>query len=321
MHRIRNITAALMMVTGIVGVNAQPSWNANPGSYQYSMTIVAFLNINDKELNGPQDKVAAFVNGEVRGIASPVFVTSANRYLAYLTVFANKEKEKVTFRIFDSATGKVTDVERTVNFQIDAQHGNAFQAFSIANPPLNTEAAIKNFKFTGIDSVSTKITEQEVDITVEFDQDQNQLTPEFVLSEGAKMFLDRERVPSGETTADFSEPVIYSVLSEDESQLKTYTVKVSNRPVSDSGFSCTNVITANNDGSNDYWVVSDAFKYRNAEFRILDANGRVLYESVGYNNDWNGYYNGDKLARGKYYYVIKDPDTNTVLQGDILVLY
>lgn len=321
MHGRRIIAITLIMAAAVTGAIAQASWTVEPENYQYSMTIVAFLNVNDKVLTGEQDKVAAFVNGEVRGVASPVFVASANRYLAYLTVFANKENETVAFRIFDSAKGNVTDVERTIGFRIDAQHGNAFQAFSIASPSLNTEAAIENFKFSGLDSISTKITEHEVDIMIDFDQDPHQLTPEFVLSKGAKMFLDRQYIPSGEITADYASPVIYSVLSEDESQLKTYTVKVSTRQVSDSGFSCTNVITANNDGSNDFWIVTDAFKYRNAEFRIMDANGRVLYESVGYNNDWNGYYKGSKLARGKYYYVVKDPDTNAILRGDILVLY
>lgn len=321
MHRVRNFAAMLMVATGIVPLHAQPSWKINPGNYQYSMTIVAFLNINDKELIGAQDKVAAFVNGEIRGVASPVFAASAKRYLAYLTVFANKENEKVEFKIFDNATGNITNVEKNITFKIDAQHGNAFQAFSIANPPLNTQATIKNFKFTSVDSISTKISDTEVDITIDFDQEPYQLTPEFALSEGAKMFLDREQVVSGMFTTDFSGPVIYSVLSEDESNLKYYTIKVSNRQVSDSGFSCTNVITANNDGSNDFWIVTDAFKYRNAEFRILDANGRVVYESTGYNNDWNGYYKGSKLARGKYYYVIKDHDTNSIMRGDILMLY
>jgi gliding motility-associated-like protein len=321
MHRIRNIAIGLMMFTGVPGVNAQPSWDVNPGDYQYSMTIVIALNINGKVLDGTQDKVAALVDGEVRGVASPVFVESANRYLAYLTVFANKENEKVVFEVFDSSTGNVTDIERTINFRIDAQHGNTFQAFSIANPPLSAEAEIKNFRFTGVDSISTKITQQEVEIIVDFEHDLSQLTPEFVLSEGARIFLDREPVFSGETTADFSGPVIYSVLSEDESQLTTYTIRASNHPVSDSRFICTNVITVNNDGSNDFWIVTDAFKYANAEFRIMDANGRVLYESIGYNNDWNGYYKGSKLARGRYYYVVKDPDTGMLLRGDILVLY
>jgi gliding motility-associated-like protein len=321
MYAIKNIAIVLMMVTGIIGANAQPSWKVNPESFQYSMTIVACLNINDKELKGTLDKVAAFVNGEVRGVASPVYATSANRFLVYLTVFANKEKEKVTFKIFDSTTSTVFDIGKTIDFKIDEQRGNAFQAFSIANPPLNTEAAVKNFKFAGIDSISTTITEQTVDITVEFNQNLLQLTPDFVLSKGAKMFLDREYITSGEITTDFSEPVIYSVRSEDESQLKTYTIKVSNRRVSDAEFSCTNVITVNNDGANDFWLVTDVFKYRNAEFRILDVNGRILYESIGYNNDWDGYYKGSKLARGKYYYTIKDPGSNIVHRGDILVLY
>jgi gliding motility-associated-like protein len=163
--------------------------------------------------------------------------------------------------------------------------------------------------------------EEEVDIILEFDQDLQSLSPEFELSEGAKLYLDRTHIPSGETTNDFSEPISYSVLSEDGSQLKTYTVNVSNRQTSDAGFSSTNVITANNDGANDFWIVTDVFKYRNAEFEIMDANGRVLYESIGYNNDWNGYYKGSRLTRGKYYYVVKIPDTNSIIRGDILVLY
>lgn len=321
MHGIRNLITALIIVTGMATAHAQPSWSVNPGNYQYSMTIVAFLNVDNKELVSPNDKVAAFVNGEVRGVASPVFAASANRYLAYLTVFANKENEKVEFKVFDNAAGKIASIEKSVTFKIDAQHGNAFQAFTVANPSLNSEAAIKNFKFAGLDSISTTISDTEVNIEVDFDEDIHQLTPEFSVSEGAKIFLDREPIQSGEVTGDFSEPIVYSVLSEDESQLKHYTIKVSNREVSDAQFSCTNVITANNDGSNDFWIVKDAFQYRNAEFKILDANGRVVYESIGYNNDWNGTYKGSKLARGKYYYVIKDPDTNTLLRGDILVLY
>lgn len=321
MRLIKKMNTALMMLICIATVHAQPSWTVNPGSYQYSMTIVAFLNVNDKELESIQDKVAAFVNGEVRGVASPIFVGSAERHLVYLSVFANRENENVEFKIFDSATGNVVDVSRTLEFKIDAQHGNAFQAFSIANPPLNNEAEIINFGFTDTDSVSTTILEEEVDIILEFDQDLQNLSPEFQLSEGAKLYLDRSHIPSGETTNDFSEPISYSVLSEDGSQLKTYTVNVSNRQTSDASFSSSNVITANNDGANDFWIVTEVFKYRNAEFKIMDANGRVLYESIGYNNDWNGYYKGSRLARGKYYYVVKIPDTDSIIRGDILVLY
>ena len=298
-----------------------PVWTVNAGSYQYTMSVVAFLNVDSKQLTAEQDRAAAFVAGEVRGVASPIYVPSADRYLAYMTVFANKENEEITFKIFESATGRVVDVNAALTFKIDAQRGNVFQAFSLANPALNNEAEIKNFYFAGIDSVSTIITGGQVDVVVEYDQELANLTPEFIISEGAKMFIGRTLQEPGTASFDFHTPFSYSVLSEDESVLKTYQVTVSNRQVTESGFVSSNVITANNDGSNDYWMVADVFKYKDHEFKIFDANGRILFESTGYNNDWNAYYNGNKVERGKYFFVIRDPATNSVIRGDILVLY
>jgi gliding motility-associated-like protein len=298
-----------------------PAWGVNAGSYQYTMSVVAFLNVDSKVLTGEHDKAAAFVGGEVRGVASPIYVPSADRYLAYMTVFANKENEDITFKIYDSATDRVVDVDAGLTFKIDAQHGNVFRAFSLANPALNDEAEIKNFFFAGIDSVSTIITDGQVDVVLEYDQELVNLTPEFIISEGAKMFIDRTPQEPGAASLDFNTPLSYSVLSEDESLLQTYQVTVSNRQVTEPGFKSSNVITANNDGSNDYWIVADVFKYKDHEFKIVDVNGRILFESTGYNNDWNAYYNGNKVERGKYFFVISDPVTNSVIRGDLLVLY
>jgi gliding motility-associated-like protein len=322
MDAIRNIIAILGLLLGTVTLRAQaPDWTVNPGEYQYTMTIVAFLHVDNKLLVGPKDKVAAFSGGKVRGVASPIFVSSANRYLTYLTVFSNKENEKIEFKIYESASGKTSDITATLNFKIDAQLGNIFQAFSLANPPLSSEAKITNFSFTGVDSVSTIIEDEEVNIVLEYDQDLHNLSPEFEISKGAKMYIDRTLQESGKATRDFLEPRSYSILSEDESVLITYQVNVSNRQTSYNGFTSTNVITANNDGLNDYWVVEDVFKYNDADFKILDVNGRILFQSTGYKNDWDGFYKGIKLSRGKYYYVIKNPKDNTIIKGDILVLY
>jgi gliding motility-associated-like protein len=322
MYSIRNLITVLILLLRSVTMQAQsPNWTVSPGEYQYSMTIVAFLTVDSKLLAGPKDKVAAFVGDKIRGVSSPIYVSSANRYLAYLTVFANKENEKIEFKIYEGATGKISSIAANLNFKIDAQFGNVFQAFSLANPPLSNEAEIKKFYFSGVDSVSTVISDQKVDIMLEFDQDLHQLNPEFTLSNGAKMLIGRKPQESGKLTHDFLEPLSYSVLSQDESVLKTYLVTVKKRETSDNGFTSTNVITANGDGFNDQWIVDEVYKYDHSDFKILDANGRILFHSTGYKNDWNGYYNGARLARGKYYYVVKNPDTNTVNTGDILVLY
>lgn len=316
------ISVAVGIVISSYIAQAQvPNWTVNTSEYQYSMTIVAFLSVDHKLLVGEQDKVAAFVDGQIRGVASPIYVSSASRHLAYLTVFANKENEEIEFKIYDSSGDKVVTAAKTLRFVIDGQKGNTFQAFSLANPALNTEAVLKNFYFQDIESVSTTITEGLVDIMLEYDQDLRDLSPEFMLSEGAKLYLDRTLQESGKRTYDFLTPISYSVLSEDESVHTLYQVMVRNRQTSDGGFTCTNVITANNDGANDTWIVTDVFKYKNHDFKIIDANGRILYESIGYANDWNGYYKGTRVERGKYYFVIKDLTTYEIIKGHILVLY
>lgn len=316
------MVAVLFMLMVSENVQAQsPAWSVNAGAFQYSMSIVAFLHVDGKLLQSEDDRVAAFVDGEARGVTRPIYVSSSGRYLAYLTVFANRQGETVTFRLYESASGQIVDVDATVTFEIDGQLGNVFQAFSLANPALSKEADITDFFFADADSVSTSISAGKIDIVLEYDQDLSVLTPQFTTSEGASVYLERTLQESGSNTFDFREPVIYTVLSEDQSIKNTYVVTVTNRQVSEEGFACTNVITPNNDGSNDHWIVQDVFKYARHNFRILDANGRVLFESTGYQNDWDGTFKGSKVARGKYYYVVRDPDTPAIFSGDILVLY
>lgn len=316
------LAGVLLMLMVSEKVHAQsPGWSVDAGAFQYSMSIVAFLHVDGKLLQSEGDRVAAFVGGEARGVTSPIYVSSSGRYLAYLTVFANKQGETVTFKLYESASGKIVDVNATLTFEIDGQLGNVFQAFSLANPALGNGADITNFFFTDADSVSTSISAGTINIVLEYDQDLSALTPGFTTSEGASVYLDRTLQESGANTFDFREPVVYTVLSEDESVKNTYIVTVTNRQTTEEGFACTNVITPNNDGSNDQWIVQDVFKYENHNFRILDANGRVLLESTGYQNDWDGTFKGSRVARGKYYYVVRDPDTHAVFRGDILVLY
>lgn len=322
MRLIRNLLTTLTVLVLASPADAQdPDWSVNPQAYQYSMTLVAFLSVDHSVLQNGEDKVAAFINGEVRGVASPIYIESAQRYLAYLTVYANRDMETVGFKLYESAAGRIVDIALTLPFKIDGQQGSSFQALSLANPALNGDADIQNFFFEGVDSVSTAITDGSIDIVLEYDQDLSSLTPAFTLSDGARLYQNRALVEPGAATYDFSQPVTYSVLSEDERTLKTWAVSVRNREISSSGFVSANVITANNDGANDYWIVKDVFKYKDRSFRIFDANGRIVYESVGYNNDWDGTYHGDKLARGKYHFVVSDPETGTDIHGSILVLY
>ncbi len=65
-----------------------------------------------------------------------------------------------------------------------------------------------------------------------------------------------------------------------------------------------NIITHNGDGVNDVWVIENIEHYPNATVKVFDRARRLVFSQKGYNNKWNGYFNGKPLQRGTYYYVI-----------------
>lgn len=316
------ITKILCYLTTCVCLAQNPGWSIQANKYQYTMTMVAFLNVDGNMLTLEQDKIAAFVDDEVRGVASPALVTGVGRHLVYLTMYANKDRETVTFKIYDSARDRIIHIDKTVVFEIDKQYGNAFQAFSLASPPLRNGSSLIDLSFVEAEPVSRNIGEDEVTVLLPYATDIRSLAPLFTLSEGARLYYNKALLEPGAAALDFSGDVELQVMSEDESILRTYKVNtLTQQPGAEGSFTCTNVITANNDGANDKWIVQDAFLYDHHTFRILDVNGRVIYESVGYRNDWDGTRDGKPLERGKYFYVVEDNTTRQVIQGNILVLY
>jgi gliding motility-associated-like protein len=66
----------------------------------------------------------------------------------------------------------------------------------------------------------------------------------------------------------------------------------------------TNIITPNGDGVNDNLIIKNVDLYSNNELEIFDRAGRKIYSKKGYQNEWNGSFNGIPLAEGTYYYII-----------------
>ena len=88
-----------------MGVN-RPAWAVNdPGAFDESMSVTASVILDGVAGTHPGTLVAAFVAGEIRGVASPVWVTG--RHLFFLNVLGNTNGETVSFRIYDAAAGQV----------------------------------------------------------------------------------------------------------------------------------------------------------------------------------------------------------------------
>jgi gliding motility-associated-like protein len=62
-----------------------------------------------------------------------------------------------------------------------------------------------------------------------------------------------------------------------------------------------NVFSPNNDGNNDTWEIGNLQNFAGNDLVILNRWGNEVYKSKSYQNNWNG----DKLAEGTYYYVLR----------------
>jgi hypothetical protein len=68
------------------------SWAVNHSDYEHNMNITAQFSSDDGDLNlssGKYDKIAAYINGGLRGVGEIEFVPSLNKYAAFINVSSN----------------------------------------------------------------------------------------------------------------------------------------------------------------------------------------------------------------------------------------
>jgi len=221
---ILSIIGLFLIGTSIYG--QAPNWSVNQNNYQYTMTFVGFLNSDGSRLVSTNDKVAAFVNGECRGIANLIFVTSENQYYAYLTVFSNTNNETISFKMYDSGKDVVKNIDKTIAFKTNEHYGNLFQSYAFASPALKSGAQILGVSFKDIVANNVLISDSEITVFLKKGQDTSALNTNFVLSPGAAVYIDNTKQISGANALNFTDPILFRVLSEDHSKIKEWTVIV-----------------------------------------------------------------------------------------------
>ena len=86
-----------------------------------------------------------------------------------------------------------------------------------------------------------------------------------------------------------------------------------------------NAISPNGDLRNDVWKLEFLdLLYPNARVEIYNEWGQLVFESDGYDDPWDGRYNGEYVPDGTYYYIIDlknsgDPEQD-IFKGTLLVL-
>ncbi len=82
-----------------------------------------------------------------------------------------------------------------------------------------------------------------------------------------------------------------------------------------------NVLTANNDGVNDRFVIPciDDQNLPNNELTIINELGNTVFEMSPYDNSWEGTFNGETLPEGTYYYLFRKDENSSIIQGFISI--
>ncbi len=108
------------------------NWSFDGNQYDNSMTIVAQFSLlpSDAPLTtDTRDVVAAFVNGEIRGIANIEYIPEIDKYAAFLTVFSNDDggnnAEEINFRFWKALSGVEYSAVEFVDFQPEGRVGTA----------------------------------------------------------------------------------------------------------------------------------------------------------------------------------------------------
>lgn len=81
-----------------------------------------------------------------------------------------------------------------------------------------------------------------------------------------------------------------------------------------------NTFSPNGDNVNDYWNVVGLYTYPQAQVKVYNRYGSVIFNSNGYEKPWDGMLNGKPVATGTYYYVIDLKQEQKIFSGALLIV-
>ena len=135
-------------------------WSVEAAQYANNMTMVAMLDVN-----GANYEVAAFVNGEVRGSARPIYVESLDAYMFFLTINGD-EVEEVTFKCYDIDTDTEYALSNVINYSNDAILGSLKNPYTLSRGTLGLEELSNNFNIYP----NPTTTDREINLTTTCDK-------------------------------------------------------------------------------------------------------------------------------------------------------
>ncbi len=78
--------------------------------------------------------------------------------------------------------------------------------------------------------------------------------------------------------------------------------------------------TPNGDGDNDIFYIGNIQKYPENILKIYNRYGQVIFTSAGYNNEWDGSYQGNAVPTGTYFYILDTGTSKGKYKGTVTIM-
>jgi hypothetical protein len=116
-------------------VEGMAGWSTEPSAYEFNGSVIASVTAGDAAEVAPGDILAAFVNGECRGLQSAVAAPDGG-CLFCLMVYSNAvQGETISFKYYDSEEGTTYDVAESLTFSADMVRGRALSPIRLTAQP------------------------------------------------------------------------------------------------------------------------------------------------------------------------------------------
>ena len=81
-----------------------------------------------------------------------------------------------------------------------------------------------------------------------------------------------------------------------------------------------NAFSPNGDGINDTWRIKYLESYPGATVEVFNRYGQKVFNSAGYDVEWDGNVNGKPLPVGTYYYIINPKNNRKIISGSVTII-
>lgn len=87
----------------------EPSWTVNPADFESNMNMIGQVQFAGIPSEDADAKIAAFIDGECRGVAQPVYYPRYDSYYTIMDIYGKSSDagKTVTFKAWDASTGTV----------------------------------------------------------------------------------------------------------------------------------------------------------------------------------------------------------------------